>query len=97
MKNRVVIAVVVLLVLGAVWYFGIRPGQNMINMNGGMQMNSQNDSGMSEAEMVQCPVMGTKMKKSDAYASMKYNGKVYYFCCGACPDAFKKNPEKFIK
>lgn len=26
-----------------------------------------------------------------------YNGRRYYFCCGGCPAAFKKEPEKFAK
>src|SRR5205807_6512272 len=26
-----------------------------------------------------------------------YNGKAYYVCCSGCRDAFKDNPEKFIK
>ncbi|NQU17064.1 MAG: YHS domain-containing protein [Candidatus Saganbacteria bacterium] len=47
--------------------------------------------------MVQCPVMGTKIKKSNAYSSTEYMGKTYYFCCAACPGAFEKNPEKFAK
>jgi hypothetical protein len=26
-----------------------------------------------------------------------YKGKRYFFCCGGCPDAFKKNPASFAK
>ena len=26
-----------------------------------------------------------------------YKGKTYYFCCTGCRDAFKDNPEKYIK
>jgi YHS domain-containing protein len=26
-----------------------------------------------------------------------YKGHRYFFCCGGCPAAFKKNPEKFAK
>ncbi len=46
---------------------------------------------------VKCPVMGTEMKKSEAYSSMKYKGKTYYFCCAGCPENFKKDPEKYIE
>jgi YHS domain-containing protein len=48
-------------------------------------------------EIVVCPVMGTKMKKKDAYDKMEYKGKKYYLCCKKCVDEFKKNPEKYIK
>jgi len=48
-------------------------------------------------EEVTCYVMGKKMKKSDAYSSMEYKGKMYYFCCASCVDEFKKNPEKYVK
>jgi YHS domain-containing protein len=26
-----------------------------------------------------------------------YKGKRYFFCCGGCPTAFKKDPKKFAK
>jgi len=54
-------------------------------------------SSASDDEEVTCPVMGKKMKKKDAYASMEYKGKMYYFCCASCVDEFKKNPEKYAK
>ncbi|HDQ25721.1 MAG TPA: YHS domain-containing protein [bacterium] len=41
--------------------------------------------------------MGVKMKKSKAHSSWEYKGKTYYFCCAGCPEAFKKDPEKYIK
>lgn len=48
-------------------------------------------------EMVVCPVMGTKMKKSKAVDSTVYKEKTYYFCCDGCKPAFEKNPGKYIK
>jgi YHS domain-containing protein len=48
-------------------------------------------------EIVQCPVMGTKIKKKDAVAVLEYNGKKYYICCKMCIAQFKSNPEKYIK
>lgn len=48
-------------------------------------------------EIVYCPVMGTKMKKKDAYAVYEYKGKKYYLCCGMCVDPFRNNPEKYVK
>lgn len=47
-------------------------------------------------EMVTCPVMGTKIKKSDAADSYVYKGKTYYFCCSGCKPKFVENPEKYI-
>ncbi|MBN2108920.1 MAG: YHS domain-containing protein [Deltaproteobacteria bacterium] len=41
-----------------------------------------------------CPVMGGKINKS-VYTD--YNGKRIYFCCNACPEPFKKDPESYIK
>ena len=43
-----------------------------------------------------CPVMGTKLTKFDETLSAEHNGKVYYFCCGGCPEKFKADPEKYI-
>jgi YHS domain-containing protein len=46
-----------------------------------------------------CPVM--KGNPVDIAAATKakmfadYKGRRYFFCCGMCPPAFKKNPEKF--
>lgn len=52
----------------------------------------------ADDEIVVCPVMvGTKMKKSKAYAKLDYKGKTYYLCCKHCVDEFKKNPEKYVK
>jgi YHS domain-containing protein len=46
-------------------------------------------------ETVKCAVGGTTMKKSEAKASVEYNGKTYYFCCDNCKATFLKNPEKY--
>jgi YHS domain-containing protein len=48
-------------------------------------------------EIVQCPVMGTKIKKKEAVSVLAFKGKVYYVCCAECVDKFKKNPEAYIK
>jgi len=29
--------------------------------------------------------------------TVKYKGETYYVCCGGCADAFKEDPEKYIK
>jgi len=45
------------------------------------------------AEQTTCPVMGGAINK-DIF--IEYQGKKVYFCCNACPDVFKANPEKYI-
>lgn len=40
-----------------------------------------------------CPVMGGSSSKEFSYT---YEGKTYYFCCAACIEEFKKNPQKYI-
>jgi YHS domain-containing protein len=39
-----------------------------------------------------CPVSG---KPISAKQSVEYKGSKVYFCCGGCPEAFNKDPEKF--
>ena len=46
---------------------------------------------------VVCPVMGTKFKVNKTTQVFDYKGKAYYMCCNGCPQAFSKNPEKYIK
>ncbi|GAB4150056.1 MAG: hypothetical protein Kow00107_00410 [Planctomycetota bacterium] len=41
-----------------------------------------------------CPIMGGKITK-DMYVD--YKGYRIYFCCGGCPDAFRSDPEKWLK
>lgn len=43
-----------------------------------------------------CPVSGEKIDEK-MKATYEYNGKIYNFCCSACIDDFKKDPEKYIK
>ena len=40
-----------------------------------------------------CPVAKTKAAKEDK--SAEYRGAKVYFCCGGCPEAFKKDTAKF--
>ena len=41
-----------------------------------------------------CPVMGDPINKN---IYLDYKGYRIYFCCKACPEDFKKNPEKYMK
>lgn len=43
-----------------------------------------------------CPVSGEKIDEKTK-AAYEYKGKIYNFCCPACIDEFKKDPEKYIK
>ena len=53
------------------------------------------------AKKLHCPVM-TQNEVNVAEATKNklfadYKGRRYFFCCGMCPAAFKKNPEKYAK
>ncbi len=43
-----------------------------------------------------CPVTGEKIDEKNK-VTYEYQGKVYNFCCAACPPAFMKDPQKYIK
>lgn len=47
-------------------------------------------------QKVKCPVMGTDITVTKDTLSVEYKGKIYYFCCGGCPEKFKENPDKYI-
>jgi YHS domain-containing protein len=42
-----------------------------------------------------CPVMGTKFKVTKSTEFRMVNGTAVYFCCGGCPAAFDREPEKY--
>lgn len=43
-----------------------------------------------------CPVTGEKIGQK-AMVTSEYEGKIYNFCCAACIDTFKKDPERYLK
>ena len=43
-----------------------------------------------------CPVSGEEINE-DIKATYEYEGKIYNFCCAMCIDAFKADPEQYIK
>jgi len=51
----------------------------------------------ADESKVKCPVSGKTFNKSEAFGSMEYQGKTYYFCCAGCKDKFEKDPEKYTK
>ena len=50
----------------------------------------------ADDEDVICPVMKSKIMKSEAVGKAEYKGKTYYFCCPPCEEQFNKDPEKYI-
>lgn len=42
-----------------------------------------------------CPVSGEKIDEKTK-ATYEYEGKIYNFCCPACIEIFKKDPQKYI-
>lgn len=99
MRNVIIGLTIVFLLIAGFWYFlGSSSQMDSVNEIGHKNMsemgNMDLDSGM---EFVICPVMGTKMDPAKAYGKTEYKGKTYYFCCAACPELFKKDPEKYIK
>jgi YHS domain-containing protein len=43
-----------------------------------------------------CPVTGEEIEEKNK-TTYEYKGKIYNFCCPACIDEFKKDPQKYIK
>ena len=43
-----------------------------------------------------CPVTGEKIDEKTK-VTYEYQGKIYNFCCAACPPEFQKDPQKYIK
>jgi YHS domain-containing protein len=64
------------------------PGTN------GMPMMNETHQGDTKDSDV-CPVSGEPVSK-DTNITYTYKGTVYRFCCPACIEAFKKDPEKYI-
>lgn len=45
-----------------------------------------------------CPVSGEKVGQGGMNLVIyEYDGKIYNFCCTACVDEFKKEPQKYIQ
>jgi len=43
-----------------------------------------------------CPVMDTVLAELDEGLSVEHDGKVYFFCCDGCPEAFEKDSAKYV-
>ncbi len=51
----------------------------------------------STAQTARDPVCGMSVEPQKAKASAEYKSRMYYFCCQACADRFKADPERFLK
>jgi YHS domain-containing protein len=60
---------------------------------GMMHMKGSCDSNSPCIEQTTCPVTGKKINKN---VSIEYKGKKVYFCCPACIEKFKADPDKYI-
>ncbi len=53
------------------------------------------------SDSIKCAVMESNnvsiSKATTSKMFADYKGNRYFFCCGGCPEAFKKDPAKFAK
>ncbi len=43
------------------------------------------------------PVCGMEVSHKTAIETCEYQGKTYYFCAGACRQAFESDPAKYLR
>lgn len=62
----------------------------------GCRKAEQASQGATETVIAQktCPIMGGAIDK-DFF--VEHEGRKIYFCCAACVEAFKEDPEKYVK
>lgn len=56
---------------------------------------ADNKSVIQPVAQTTCPVMDGGSIDKKYFAD--YDGKRIFFCCGSCPDVFKKDPAKYVK
>ena len=52
--------------------------------------------GVQEVGNEVCPVSGEEVN-DESKATYEYQGKIYNLCCAACIEAFKDDPQKYVK
>ncbi len=103
-KTAIAIAVIGLFLTGGIFQFVAR-GENSSTMIA--HEHGENEatdrptaSGQTkEGEEVGnefCPVSGEKIDEKNK-VTYDYKGKIYSFCCQACVEEFKKDPDKYIE
>ena len=50
---------------------------------------------LTQLGTVKDPVCGMQVAPDKAAASVEHSGKHYYFCCDACAEKFRSNPERY--
>lgn len=48
------------------------------------------------SELVRDPVCGALIHPQQAYGSLIYEGREYFFCCPVCQGAFRRSPETYL-
>jgi Cu+-exporting ATPase len=84
-----------ILIMGLVFCIAMTAAAYAAPASNGMPMMNETHQGDAKDSDV-CPVSGEPVSK-DSNITYTYKGKVYRFCCPACIEAFKKDPEKYIK
>lgn len=82
MKNKLITVILTLVLAGSVAGVGWAAPPPLMETS---------QAGKSQ---VACPVLGGKINKT-IYTD--YQGQRIYFCCPACIDIFKQDPEKYLK
>jgi len=94
----VVWAVVIAMSGVMVYAQDLNKDQQMMNMP--MGEHKKVDTGTSDKAVnvgnTICPATGEKIDEKTK-ATYEYERKIYNFCCSACIDEFKKDPNKYIK
>ncbi len=82
-------------IMGCVLCIALAAAAHAAPASGEMPMMNEMHHAAADGQAV-CPVSGEPVSK-DSNITYTYKGKVYRFCCPACIEAFKKDPEKYIK
>jgi YHS domain-containing protein len=64
-----------------------------MDMTGAMDTTAQPQAEAVAGEQTICPVMGNPIDKN---VFVEYKGQKVYFCCKACVEKFKADPEKYV-
>jgi len=67
-------------------------GRTLYTKNYQVGFTKEGETLAAREKKVECPVsggLGTMV--------VNYNGMTYYVCCSGCRDAFREDPEKYIK
>jgi len=100
-RQKAVVAVVTCLVLAVLVVQGCKksepetpPAPAEPAKDTAAKLETESASAVAKAtEQTSCPVMGNPINKD---VCTDYKGQKVYFCCPACVDKFKAEPEKYL-